>query len=102
MAAPESSGTQASSNYSTVLGNSGSKIAVPAPALMFKFQQAERRQREGLMLSLFWETSQNYHPIFCLNLIGQNLVTWSHLAAEEPGKCSPWLGGQLKLGGLYY
>ena len=58
-----------------------------APALMLKFQQAERRNREGLVLSLFWETSQNYHTTLCLNLIGQNLFTWSHLAAREAGTC---------------
>ena len=56
MVAPESSGTQAASSllsYHPWHGNSGSKIAVAAPALMSKSKQAERRNREGLILSLF-------------------------------------------------
>lgn len=39
------------------------------------------------MHSLFWETPQNYHTTLCLNLISQNLVRWSHLAAREAGTC---------------
>lgn len=39
--------------------------------------------------------AQKVQRNFCLHLIGQNLVIWTHLAARESGECTPKLDGQV-------
>lgn len=81
-----------------------SKMAALVPMCTLHPVKRGEKDMESQFLLFFKCKAQKVQHYFCLHLIGQNLVTWTYLAARESGECSPKLGGQVPVNtwGFYY
>lgn len=80
-----------------------SKMAALVP--MSTLYPVKRGEKDMETQYLFFKgRAQKVQHYFCLHLIGQNLVTWTYLAARESEECNPKLGSQVPVNtwGFYY